>query len=95
MALQKCPKCEVNYLRQGEDLCAICSAVRARVRAEESAPALCAECGEAPAARQELCESCYEEHRAQAELELLADESRRGEAEEPLDAFADDPADEE
>jgi len=94
MALRKCPKCEVNYLRGEETLCAICNAAAKRPSEAEAEFLLCAECGEAPAVcNQELCEACRLEQRRQAELEILADKVRQGEAEEIEELMEDDPLD--
>ena len=92
MALRQCPKCELNYLRGEETLCAICATVRTRKTAPktEMEPILCSECGEEIATRGgELCETCYLEQKRQAELELQADKIRQNEAEE-LEEFVDD-----
>ncbi len=79
MALRKCPKCEVNYIREGETYCNVCmreskrEALRAR-REEEEEPLVCTECGEAPALPgHELCAECLKEQKRQAELENAAD----------------------
>ena len=68
MALRKCPKCELNYIREDEELCEVCKREMKRAQAhikhaqeesEEDEVILCSECGEATAARGgELCLSC-------------------------------------
>ena len=79
MALHKCPKCELNYIREGEDFCEVCKREMKRAQAhirhseEESYQdevILCSECGEAPAVRGgELCIACLKEKKRQVELE--------------------------
>ena len=33
MALHKCPKCELNYIREGEDFCEVCKREMKRAQA--------------------------------------------------------------
>lgn len=78
MALRKCPKCELNYIREGEQYCNVC--LRAMKSSRQQAAeqpveeeTLCSECGEAPAVRGfDLCEACLREQKRQAELESAA-----------------------
>jgi len=79
MALHKCPKCELNYIRDGEDFCEVCKRELKRAQArgrhteeesEEDEIIMCTECGEAPAVRgSELCAACLREQKRQVELE--------------------------
>jgi len=79
MALHKCPKCELNYIRDGEEYCEVCrrELKRAQARgkhaydeADEDEVIMCSECGEEPAVRGgELCLSCLKEKKRQVELE--------------------------
>lgn len=89
MALRICPKCEVNYLRQDEELCHVCAEVRRKKRAETppvDEVVLCSECGEAPALRgKELCADCLREQQRMEELELLADKIRDDERADPIE----------
>ena len=83
MALHKCPKCELNYIRDGEDFCDVCKREMKRAQArgrhveessEEDEIIMCTECGEAPAVRGgELCAACLKEQKRQADLEKTAD----------------------
>lgn len=75
MALKKCPRCEINYVREGEKYCDVCKRYRkGEVDTEETAP-LCAECGERPAVRgNDLCAICLREARRQANLSKLTEE---------------------
>ncbi len=62
MALVKCPRCELNYILDGGELCTVC---RKEVRGESEPadlPELCSECGENPAVPGgELCLACLKE----------------------------------
>lgn len=79
MALHKCPKCELNYIREGEDFCEVCKREMKRAQAhirhaeeegEDDEVILCSECGEAPVVRGgELCIACLKEKKRQVELE--------------------------
>ncbi|MEG1524742.1 MAG: hypothetical protein RRZ24_03570 [Clostridia bacterium] len=80
MALKKCPKCELNYIRADEEYCNVCLREMRRVVArdkredEEEETLICSECGEAPAVRGgELCAECLKEQKRQAELENAAE----------------------
>ena len=74
MALVRCPKCELNYIKGEEKFCDVCLrgiASGLRVAAEKEEEVLmCAECGEAPAAcSNELCVECIKEQKRQVQLE--------------------------
>ena len=75
MALRKCPKCELNYIREGEQYCNVClrAMKNGRIQAEPAAEeeeTLCSECGEATAVHgSDLCADCLREKKRQAELE--------------------------
>ena len=83
MALHKCPKCELNYIRDGEEICDVCKRelkrAQARLRHADDEPEddeviLCTECGEAPAIRgSDLCAACLKEQKRQVELENAAE----------------------
>lgn len=83
MALHKCPKCELNYIRDGEEYCEVCRRELKRAQArgrhaedesEEDEIIICTECGEAPAIRGgELCAACLREQKRQVELENAAE----------------------
>lgn len=62
MALIKCPRCELNYILDGGNLCTVCrKEVRGESEQDEIAE-LCSECGENPAVPGgELCASCLKE----------------------------------
>ena len=62
MGFVKCPRCELNYILDGGQLCTVC---RKEVRGEdevEDIAELCSECGENPVAPgNELCAACLKE----------------------------------
>lgn len=62
MALIKCPRCELNYMNDNEEMCSVC---RREVRGESEQfemIELCSECGENPVVPgYELCASCLKE----------------------------------
>ena len=83
MALHKCPKCELNYIREGEEYCDVCKREmkRAQTRGrrvdedtEEDELVMCSECGESPAVHvSDLCAACLKEQKRQVELENASD----------------------
>ena len=85
MALHKCPKCELNYIREGEDFCEVCKRemkrAQARIRhadeeSDDEEVIMCSECGEEPAVRGgELCLGCLKEKKRQVELENASEVS--------------------
>lgn len=95
MAFKKCPKCELNYIREDEQYCNVCLREMRRVagkvkRDEDDEEVLiCTECGEAPAVRgSELCAECLKEQKRQVELENAA--TLDGEFSDELDEPEDD-----
>jgi len=100
MALRKCPKCELNYLRGNETICRVCAADMDKKRRKEfdsDEIIMCSECGERPALRgKDLCEECLREQKRQADLELHADKVRADEADDPIEEdFAEEEEDSE
>lgn len=79
MALKKCPKCELNYIKEGEQFCNVCMREMKRTlthgKAEDDEEVvMCTECGEKPALRgSELCADCLKEQKRQVELENAND----------------------
>lgn len=75
MALKKCPKCELNYIRGDAPYCDVCmrsmrrgDAARVQQIAQEE-EILCSECGEAPAVEgYELCADCLREQKRQKDF---------------------------
>ena len=62
MTLIKCPRCELNYMNDTDEMCSVC---RREVRGESESYdmiELCSECGENPVVPgYELCSSCLKE----------------------------------
>lgn len=86
MALRKCPKCELNYLRGEETLCHVCASSKSKKEAVEEEVVLCSNCGEFPAEKgSDLCKECLAEQKRVEELENQADSVRNGEVEIPLE----------
>ncbi len=99
MTLRKCPRCELNYIREGEKYCNVCMRElkhaqsrlhRGDEESEEDEVIMCTECGEAPAVPgSDLCAACLKEQKRQVELENAADLDAEYE-----EAIADDEIDE-
>ncbi|MBR3381926.1 MAG: hypothetical protein IKG85_02660 [Clostridia bacterium] len=61
MGLRKCPRCELNYIKDDEKLCNVCRR-SAKLSDESEEETVCIECGEHPALKgKELCAECYRE----------------------------------
>lgn len=72
MALQKCPKCEINYIRDGEKYCDVCRREMKSAFHDAEDQNLCIECGEHTALDgQELCAYCLADKRRREKLEKL------------------------
>ena len=76
MGLHKCPRCELNYIRDDEKYCNVC---RRQMKGEaddsEDMQNICLECGENPAlAGQELCGYCMSERRRREKMETLMEQ---------------------
>ncbi len=63
MGFRRCPKCDLNYIREDEKLCKVCSrSVKAAVEDEGIDAVMCIECGERPhIPGGELCKECLAE----------------------------------
>ena len=78
MALRKCPRCELNYIKGDAPLCNVCMNEKKRTDRKKGdeivEPITCTECGEAPAVPgYELCAECLKEQKRQQELENAGD----------------------
>lgn len=70
MALRKCPRCELNYIKEGEKLCNVCMRSAKHEEEPEEEEIICVECGEHPAMKgKELCAECYKESMRQQKLQ--------------------------
>lgn len=71
MGLRKCPRCELNYIRDDETYCNVCCR-EMKGKADTEEIAMCIECGEVPALPgTELCAACQREVRRREKLEKL------------------------
>ena len=62
MALVKCPRCELNYMNEGEKMCSVCRKELHGESEQYDVIELCSECGENPVVPgQELCAYCLKE----------------------------------
>ena len=84
MAVIKCPRCEINYMKEGEACCSVCQRElnRGRSVSQQDEIEMCSECGEyAVEPGEELCEACLSESRrlleVVAEIERLRKASKR------------------
>lgn len=69
MGLRKCPRCELNYIRDDEKYCNVCKREMKGGSDAEEAATLCIECGENPVVKgSDLCAICLREARRQEKL---------------------------
>lgn len=62
MTLVKCPRCELNYMNEGDRMCSVCRKDLRGTPETYDVIELCSECGENPVlAGQELCVYCLKE----------------------------------
>ncbi|NLD59129.1 MAG: hypothetical protein GX647_05710 [Clostridiales bacterium] len=62
MTLVKCPRCELNYMNEGEKMCSVCRKELRGTSEPYDVIELCSECGENPVVPgQELCAYCLKE----------------------------------
>lgn len=72
MGLRKCPRCELNYIRDDEKYCNVCKRYMKGEHDADDGVSICAECGENPAVKgSELCAICLREARRQEKLEKV------------------------
>ena len=101
MKLQKCPRCELNYVRPGNDYCDICLAEldeiknKKKQKQKEIGIEICPECNENPVVPgQEMCKLCLIEKRRLDETERMrleavtsSDEEDAPDVEDPLEGM--------
>ena len=69
MGLRKCPRCELNYIRDDEKLCDVCSRKRRSDDDDDNDELLCIECGVHRAMKgRDICAYCYKENMRQEQL---------------------------
>ena len=107
MALVKCPRCELNYMKEGEKYCTVCAREMRGVDDSHEHVEICLVCGERPAQPgSELCSQCLREHKRigeedetedldDMEIELTPpDDAPESELEDMEREFGDDEEDE-
>lgn len=76
MALIKCPRCELNYIKEGDGFCNVCKRELRREAYNEVKPDICTECNEAPVVLgEDLCILCLREKKRQETLEKICDDT--------------------
>ena len=90
MRPKKCPRCELNYILDGADLCPVCRKVT-KVTDIEEVDSLCIECGTNPALPgEDFCQACITARRrrdreAANEVEAQEDDMRSDSAIDELE----------
>jgi hypothetical protein len=76
MGLRKCPRCELNYIKDDEKYCNVCRReMKGEADDSEDMQNICIECGENPALNgQELCAYCLSERRRREKMETLMEQ---------------------
>lgn len=76
MGLLKCPRCELNYMRDTERYCDVCrKEMKGEVTEQEEMNNLCAECGENEAIKgQDYCAYCLNELRRREKLDKMMEQ---------------------
>jgi len=73
MSIIKCPRCDINFIREEEQFCSICKREMKGDAPKEEPVEMCIECGEHPAAAgEELCSYCLAD-RAAADESIVED----------------------
>ena len=79
MKLIKCPRCDLNYIMEGEKYCKVCMRELKGEQAQEEME-LCSVCNAAPALPgKDVCLSCLKE------MQQTASEDNHGDDREPVD----------
>ena len=78
--IMKCPRCDLNYIREGEKVCRVCAReLKLGLSATDDTEEICAACGERPALPgKDLCAKCLrdrEELKKDDDLEAFGDET--------------------
>ena len=69
MGLVKCPRCELNYMKEGEKYCKVCAREMRGLDDTHEHLELCVVCGVRPAQLgSELCVECLREHKMMEDL---------------------------
>ena len=76
MSIIKCPRCDINFIREEEQYCSICKLEMKGEAPKDDAVEMCIECGEHPAAPgEELCIYCLNDRKAADEETAKSDGS--------------------
>jgi hypothetical protein len=76
MALRKCPRCELNYIKENEKYCAVCLREMNGQDDTPEAVDMCVECDENPAVPgSDLCVFCLREKQKQEKLERMKEKA--------------------
>ena len=90
MSLVKCPRCELNYMNDTDEMCSVC---RREVRGESEQfemIEMCSECGENPVVPgHELCAFCLKEHSRRTAIDTSDDVIEQGAANIEIDSVTD------
>ena len=74
MALSRCPRCELNYLMNGEKICSVCRRDMSGAPEQDDILELCSECGENPVVPGgELCAQCLKENARRSSVSINDD----------------------
>lgn len=74
MSIVKCPRCDINFIREEEQYCSICKREMKGEMPKDDAVEMCIECGEHPAAPgEELCVYCLNDRKAADEETAQSD----------------------
>lgn len=69
MGLRKCPRCELNYIKDDEKLCNVCRRATRKDEEPDEQASLCIECGEHPVMKgRDICTVCYKELMRQEQI---------------------------
>ena len=78
MGLIKCPRCELNYILDGGELCSVCREEVRGMHSTDDSILLCSVCGELPALPgQDMCKACLVEMRS---IDILSTDNEEDEA---------------
>ena len=75
MSFVKCPRCDLNYIKDTEEYCDVCKREMKGEEEREVPTDICIECGENDAVSDGLCMFCLREKYKLENLEQKADES--------------------
>ena len=92
MALKKCPKCEINYMRETDEFCSVCRKEMNLKKKREPVTEICTECGENPAMPgRDICVACLREQmRAEREVQSWMQEAEETLREDVSELLEDD-----